>query len=125
VVCDRFSSATFAYQVWAGQVEADTFAALDGAAREPLSRIPGRTEAYPDLTLLLDVDPVLGFQRKALEADARLDRIESKGEAFHARVRQGFLEYARRLGDRAVVLPGDLEVPDLQERIWELLGLVG
>jgi dTMP kinase len=122
VVSDRFSSATFAYQVWAGGTEEEVFAPLDEMAREPLARVAGRADAYPDLTIILDMEPAVGLRRK-MTSDQALDRIERKGETYHCRVREGFLEYARRGGDRAVVLSGESSPGELHERILAALEL--
>ena len=46
----------------------------------------------PDLTLLLDLDPVAGMARIG---SRRLDAFERMGLAFHERVRDGYLEIAR------------------------------
>jgi dTMP kinase len=122
VVSDRFSSATFAYQVWAGGVDEEVFNPLDEVARRPLARLSEREDAYPDSTIILDVDPAVGMKRK-MNSDQALDRIERKGVAYHRRVREGFLEYARRRGEGAVVIPGDKSPEQLHQEILRALGL--
>jgi dTMP kinase len=82
VLADRFYSSTLAYQGTAGGVPAEEIlqAALIacGAHR-------------PDLTVIFDVDE----QTAASRLSPLLDRMESKGRAFHARVRRGYLDQAR------------------------------
>ena len=55
--------------------------------------------AVPDMTILLDVNVSLGMQRCArrqVGKKVQYDRIESEALEFHEKVRQGYLELARR-----------------------------
>ena len=94
VVCDRFFDSTLAYQV-GGQ----------GAPRAAWSQLRATLlgEVAPDLTILLDLPVEAGLSR----ADARGDtnRYETLGRAFHARVRETFL-------NQAAAEPGRFEVID-------------
>ena len=47
----------------------------------------------PDLTILLDIDPIKGFERKLGDS---MDRIESSGLKFFNDVRNGYLELANQ-----------------------------
>lgn len=104
VVCDRFVSATCAYQVATG-FHVKHVLELARIAVDP---------TWPDLTIVLDVPPELGFQRTnrspaasgkrggatrglmgdqlAMFADAHLDAMEQRPLDFHRRVRELFLE---------------------------------
>jgi dTMP kinase len=48
----------------------------------------------PDLTVLLDIDPVVGIERARLRAE--LDRFEEEELAFFERVRAGYLSRASK-----------------------------
>lgn len=94
VICDRFASATVVYQGYAGGLGVELAQRLSDIATDGLQ---------PDLLVVLDVDA----ETAALRLDfGRLDRIESNDGEFHRRVREGFIEYARNCGDRAVVIDG-------------------
>jgi dTMP kinase len=54
---------------------------------------------WPDVTIVLDVD--LGTAAGRL--DRELDRMEQKGDRYHAKVREGFLKLAEGRDDFAVV----------------------
>jgi len=85
VLCDRFTDATYAYQ-GAGR----------GEAQERIATIENwvQGELRPDLTLLLDLDAQIGLER--IKKTRSLDRIEVETLDFFKRVRQGYLEIAKR-----------------------------
>ncbi len=111
VVCDRFSASTAAYQGYAGGL--GLFEQLDDVATG------GR---QPDMTVILDLDPAVGRGRKQA-VDTAPDRMERKDDLYHQRVREGFLEYVRRLGDRAAVVDADRSVEEVHQQILQILGL--
>lgn len=83
VVCDRFYDSTTAYQAFAGSVSRDAAAMANALA-------VGST--HPDLTLVLDIDPVRAAARTT---DRSADRMEAKGLAYQERVATGFRTIAR------------------------------
>jgi dTMP kinase len=83
VISDRFVGSTLAYQGAAGGMSETEIRAVAQVA------IGGR---WPDLTVLFDVDTDTAMRRLS----PLLDRMEGKGAAFHRRVREGYLEQARR-----------------------------
>lgn len=91
VVSDRFISSTLAYQGTAGGLSFSEIAAVGEVATGGL---------LPDLTVILDVDDTIASTRMAAERD----RIEQRSVEFHRRVREGFLEQARRWPSRYAVV---------------------
>jgi dTMP kinase len=83
VLCDRYTDATVAYQGYAGGVDPELI-------RELNVRATGGV--LPDLTLLFDCDPAVGFKRIG---GRRRDHFERKALAFHRRVRRGYREIQR------------------------------
>jgi dTMP kinase len=77
VLCDRFVSATCAYQGAAGADQAG----IIELARYAIG------DRWPDLTILLDVPCDLGARRRADQPD---DAMEARPSDFHERVRQRF-----------------------------------
>jgi len=89
VICDRFSTSTFAYQTVAGGV---------GEALLETTEAAAVGDTLPDVIVLLDVPADLGLRRR-LGPEAPPDsgdRMEQKGLWFHRRVREGYLTYAGR-----------------------------
>ena len=83
VVCERWTLSTEVYQGLAGGFGA-------GKVRR-LARLAARS-VEPDLTIVLDVPVGAGLARIARERD----RMEQKGDDFHARVVRGYRRLARR-----------------------------
>jgi dTMP kinase len=92
VISDRYADATVAYQGHGQGVDVQTIGELNMLATGGV---------LPDLTLVLDLDPVVGMQRIRGRA---LDAFEKMDLAFHRRVREGYLEIARSDKSRVVVL---------------------
>jgi dTMP kinase len=109
VVCERFSDATFAYQVGGRGLPAALVTAANRFATGGLK---------PDLTLLLDLAPTQGL-RRAYQAKVGHDRIESESAAFHRGVRQTYLRLARTEKRRMRVIPADRPLEWVTRRIWE------
>ena len=90
VICDRFTDSTHVYQGYVGGVDNALLDGLDQLSCQGL---------VPDLTLLLDLDSNVGLARTIQRGDAE-SRFESKGTAFHQKVRQGFVERAEKYPNR-------------------------
>lgn len=101
VIADRFVGSTYAYQGSAGGIP---IAEIDAVAAVALQGV------LPDLVLIFDVDEetaarrTRGVVKKSGGKQAKVagqvtlfdDRIEQRGEAFHAKVRRGYHELAAR-----------------------------
>ena len=102
VVCDRFSDATFAYQVGGRGLARDKFDALEAWVHPGLQ---------PDLTLLFDLPPGIAAARVA-STGADPDRFEREQRDFFVRVREAYLERARMAPQRIRVLDAN-RAPEL------------
>ncbi|SLN54825.1 dTMP kinase [Oceanibacterium hippocampi] len=95
VLCDRFADSTMAYQGYGHE--------LGRAPIEALEEWVVGASGRPDLTLIFDIAPEAGLARAGRRGGAE-DRYERMDIAFHARLRDGFLDIARREPERCVVL---------------------
>ncbi len=111
VVCDRFADSTMAYQAYAG--------GLDRKLVEDLHRLTMAGVA-PDLTLVLDIDVEKGLLRAASRRDDET-RFERKGRSFHDKLRQGFLDIARRAQARCVVIDADQPIDRVHAAVLSAL----
>lgn len=110
VLCDRFTDATFAYQ-GAGR-------GIDEAAISMLQTLVQHS-LRPDLTIILDLDPVIGMQR-AVQRGA-LDRFEQEKLDFFERVRAGYLAIAAAEPHRCAVVDASRSLPAVQSAITDIM----
>lgn len=108
VLCDRYTGSSVAYQGYGRGLDLGFVARVNHEATGGLR---------PDLTLLLDIDPVAGLQRVARRGAS--DRLERADLDFHHRVRRGFLAQADAEGWRLFDAARDEQ--RLGEQIWRLL----
>jgi dTMP kinase len=94
VISDRFNDSTFAYQGAGRGVERETIRRIDAAVLD---------DFQPDLTLILDLDVKIGLER-ALSRSGAENRFEKFGVDFHEKLRQAFLDIARRNPERCRVI---------------------
>lgn len=107
VLQDRYLDSSVAYQ-GAGRV-------LDAAEVRALSM--WATEgALPDVTVLLDIDPVAARERLDA-ADKPFDRLEAEKLEFHTRVREAYLALAAAEPERFVVVDAQQPVEEIAQQI--------
>jgi dTMP kinase len=110
VICDRFADSTLAYQGAGQGLAYGTWARLCDLTLEGLQ---------PDLTLILDLPVEAGLARAGARSAA--DRYEKLGADFHARIRAGFADIARREPTRCVVLDAGRDAEAVYAAIAETL----
>ena len=113
VLCDRFDDSTLAYQGYGRGLDLSLLQAMNSFATAGLK---------PDLTVLLDVSPETSRQRLLMrhaQTSGTPDRIEREPDAFHVRLRNGFLDLARQNPDRFLVMNADREVSRVAQDIRE------
>jgi dTMP kinase len=108
VLCDRFADSTRAYQGAAGGVAPALIAALETHILE---------ETRPDLTLIFDMPVDVGLQRAHERAGSEM-RFESKGLAFHERLREAFLAIARAEPGRCAVVDARGTLDEVEAAVW-------
>ncbi|MEA2666236.1 MAG: dTMP kinase [Candidatus Eremiobacteraeota bacterium] len=109
ILCDRFFDATVAYQGFGRGLDVESLLELCLVATRRIA---------PDLTFLVDVPVEVSAARVRARGEA--DRLEREGAAFHARVREGYLQLAQRFG-RIVVLDGTLPPAVLADSAFAVL----
>jgi dTMP kinase len=106
VLSDRYLDSSVAYQGTGRALGADEVERLNLWAVEGL---------LPDLTVLLDLDPVVGLTRLTGEPD----RLERAGAEFHARTRKAFLDRAAADPHRWLVVDASQPVEAIAKRVHE------
>ncbi|HEX4728981.1 MAG TPA: dTMP kinase [Jatrophihabitans sp.] len=107
VLCDRYIDSSIAYQGTGRTLSTAEVARLSQWATE---------ELLPDLTVLLDIDPVIGLARAGGGASWP-DRLERERADFHQRVRAGFLQLAQQNPARYLVLDATRPAAELAAEI--------
>ena len=112
VITDRYVDSSLAYQGAGRNLPVEEIARFNWWATG------GRV---PDLTVLLDMDPIAGLSRRTRSAD----RLEAEPADFHLRVRAGFRALAQADPSRYLVLDADRPpeeiTRDIQNRIRGML----
>ena len=124
VLCERFTDATFAYQGGGRNVDTARIEALEETVQGDIR---------PDLVLVLDLPIELGLARaeqrrrsaaapahgRAAAAidDDSADRFERENAEFFRRVRETYLERARRQPERYAVIDASADVTTVTERM--------
>lgn len=95
VICDRFDSSTYAYQI----------VAQDKKQLEPLfwsMREHMLGEVIPDVYLLLDVPPKLGLTRAKARGADTLNHFDKRKVEFHEKVNKGLRDFVKKV-DGAII----------------------
>ncbi len=113
VLSDRFVGSTIAYQ-GAGQ----------GIAAQDIENLHRQAvgEVWPELTIVLDIDPRIGIARSlARLGQQHLDegRFEAMSLEFHDRIRASFLQQAAANPDRHVVIDASAPMADVALHAFE------
>ncbi len=114
VICDRFFDSSFAYQGCARGLGAEMVSRLNKDATGGLA---------PDITFFLDITVDQAIMRREGRGGEK-DRIESAGDAFQEKVRQGFIRAASE--DSRIVTIDASDSPEvifkqIQEKIEALI----
>jgi len=110
VICDRFFDSTTVYQGIGRKITPQAVTAINTFAIGA---------NLPDLTLVIDLDPRVGLERA--RGRELFDRMENQSLDFYDRVRQGYLDLARREGDRVKVIDGSRSIEVIEKQIWDLV----
>ena len=107
VISDRFADATIAYQGYGRGLDINWIKELNRIATGGI---------FPNVTFLLDVNPLLSMER----AQQR-DRIEKEEIEFHQKVREGYLKIAKVSPGRIKVIQGDASPGEIHGKIKDFL----
>jgi dTMP kinase len=110
VLCDRYADSTLAYQGYGHGTDL-------GRLRQLLDFATG--SLWPDLTILLDLDPELGLQRK--RSGGEWNRLDAYELAFHQRVWKGYQALARQEPQRWAIIDASQPIEQVQNQIRQTI----
>jgi dTMP kinase len=111
VILNRYSDAMIAYQGYGRNLPIEIIKSLNEFATGGLK---------PDLTILLDLNPLEAVQR--IKKFREVNRIESEEIEFYQRVREGYLKIAEAEPERVKVINATKPIDQIHSEIIQLLG---
>ena len=105
-ICDRYTASTVAYQGHGRGLDLALIQQLNEMATGGL---------VPDLTVLLDLSPLVGLSRRGAAGN---DPFENAPQEFQSKVREGYLAQAEEAPERWLVLDGSSPQIELSREIW-------
>lgn len=108
VLTDRFIDSSRAYQSAASNLPDAQIMALHNF---------GSNGLLPDITFLLNIPLSMSVERLRKRDGKQGDRIQDRGNAFHEKVRQGFLSYAKMEPERFHCIDADASIDEVHRRI--------
>lgn len=108
VLCDRHTDSSVAYQGYGREQNIDNINMLNELAVNGV---------HPDLTIVFDIDTETSMARVGAEKD----RLESAGIEFHKRVRNGYLEIAKKNLQRIKVVDASQTIEDVQRDVIKII----
>lgn len=111
VICDRFQDATFAYQGFGRSLPLETLQSLNSFATRGIN---------PDITFIIDLPVEVAFARMSA-MNKNQDRLESGGEPFFNRIRNGYLALAAASPGRIRIVDGTEPSEIIAEKIYASL----
>ena len=108
VLCDRHIDSSVAYQGYGRGLDIEKIKQLNTLATGGL---------LPDLTLVFDIDIETSMKRVGKEKD----RMESAGNEFFNRVRNGYLELAKQEPKRIKVVNSTASIEEIHEQVVKII----
>jgi dTMP kinase len=102
VISDRFLMSNIVYQGHAGGIDIDAVRKIGEIAT---------CNIKPDLTLILDIDPDTASARM----DRPLDRLESRGDAYREKVRNGY--HSESQSQNTILIDATTNVEEVQSQV--------
>ena len=112
VLCDRYLDSSLAYQGGARGLGIDNVLNINMFATEG---------TFPDLTLLFDIEPELGLERIAKNANREVNRLDLEKIEFHHGVRKTFLSLAARYPERYVIIDASKPLDQVVEDAYKAI----
>ncbi|MDD3128854.1 MAG: dTMP kinase [Candidatus Izemoplasmatales bacterium] len=100
VLCDRFIDSSLVYQGYARKIGIDKVYDINYFAVE---------DAFPDLTIFVDVRPEVGLKRVFQTPNREVNRLDLENMKFHEMIYQGYKELMKKY-DRIKMVNGEQDI---------------
>ena len=98
VICDRFVDSSLAYQGHARGIGIDEIYNINLFAIN---------ERFPDMTILLNIDPEVGLARIMKNRQDEVNRLDLEGMSFHKLVHEGYEIIKEKYSERFTLVDGN------------------
>ncbi|RMG43895.1 MAG: dTMP kinase [Candidatus Dadabacteria bacterium] len=112
VLTDRFLYSTVAFQGYGRGLDLDQVKLINDIA------VQG---CYPDIIILLDLDPEEGLRRNSNPTKNVVDSFEAEDIEFHRRLRHGFLEIAENYNEPFFVIDAAQPADEIFNQVLPLI----
>lgn len=112
VLCDRYLDSSLAYQGNARGLGYENILSINNFATE---------NTFPDLTILFDIQPELGLERISKNSNREVNRLDLEKLDFHKKVREGFLELAKKYPERFYIVDASQPFLDVCLEVYDLI----
>ncbi|MDP3965391.1 MAG: dTMP kinase [bacterium] len=116
VICDRFDSSTFAFQIF-GEKHPE----LTKLFWEARTVVLGNYK--PDVYIILDI-PVVAAEKRRAGRKPTKDRFDDNPRAYQGRVRAGFKTFAKAIGPRAHIVNANRTPAEVDKEIRQIVSNV-
>lgn len=108
IISKRGFPSTHAYQGYAGDVDLKIVESQNNLAMQG---------CMPDIIFIIDISPEIGLKK-----EINPDRFAAKGLEYHQKVREGYLDFAKKYSNISIIIPYQENKPEvMQEEIRQHL----
>lgn len=112
VLCDRYLDSSLVYQGIARDIGVDNVYNINLFAIDTY---------LPDITFLLDIDPIIGLERINKNKNREVNRLDLETLDFHKKIREGYLFLAKMYPKRIKKINANRPVKDIAEEIFKII----
>lgn len=112
VISDRFFDSNLAYQGIIHGYGIENVYNLNMIATKGIA---------PDLTLLFDLDPIEGQKRITSNKDREVNRLDLKSLEYHQKIREAYLEVAKKFPDRIIIVDASRKVEEIVAEVYKII----
>ena len=112
VLCDRFIDSSLAYQGGAGKLGVENVLNINLFAID---------NTMPDLTILFDIDPILGLERINKNKNREINRLDLQDKEYYDLTRNTYLEIYKKYPDRIKLIDASKTIDEVFNAVYLII----
>lgn len=112
VICDRFVDSSLAYQGHARNLGIEEIYDINMFAINGM---------WPDITILLDIQPEVGLARIMKNRQEEVNRLDLEGLSFHNLVHEGYQIIKEKYANRITLVDGNKSFDEVFDEVYGLI----